>query len=88
MCDVPVEHPSASKQHAVLQFRYLEKRVGEFGEKKGKVGLYVLDLESANGTKLNGEVLPSRRFVECKSGDMVQFGESTREYVVLLPPKE
>ncbi len=88
MCDVAVEHPSASKQHAVLQFRYLEKTVGEFGEKKGKVGLYILDLDSANGTKLNGEVLPGRRFVECKSGDMVQFGESTREYVVLLPPKD
>ena len=88
VCDVAVEHPSASKQHAVLQFRYVEKVVGEFGEKKGHVGLYVLDLESANGTKLNGEVVPVSRFLECRTGDVIQFGESTREYVVLLPPRE
>ena len=88
VCDVPVEHPSASKQHAVLQFRYVEKVVGEFGEKKGKVGLYVLDLESANGTKVNGEAVPARRFLECRNGDVIQFGESVREYVILLPPKE
>ena len=88
VCDVAVEHPSASKQHAVLQFRYVEKVMGEFGEKKGKVGLYILDLDSANGTKLNGEVVPGRRFLECRTGDVIQFGESIREYVVLLPPKE
>ena len=82
------EHPSASKQHAVLQFRYVEKTVGEFGERRGQVGLYVLDLESANRTKLNDEGLPKRRFVECKSGDVIKFGESSREYVVLLPPKD
>lgn len=86
--DVPVEHPSCSKQHAVLQFRYVEKSVGEFGERKGKVGLYVIDLESANGTTLNGEKIPQRRFVECRTGDVLGFGESSREYVILLPPKE
>lgn len=72
----------------MLQFRYVEKVAGEFGERKGSVGLYVLDLESANGTKLNGEGVPGRRFLECRTGDVIQFGESTREYVVLLPPKE
>lgn len=86
--DVPVEHPSCSKQHAVLQFRYVEKSVGEYGERKGGVGLYVIDLESANGTTLNGKSVPKRRFVECRNGDVIKFGESTREYVVLLPPKE
>ena len=86
--DVVVEHPSCSKQHAVLQFRHVEKSVGEFGEKKAKVGLYLLDLESANATKLNGDVVPKRRYVECRNGDVIGFGDSTREYVVLLPPKE
>jgi len=71
----------------VLQFRYVEKR-DEWGERRGGVRLYVIDLESANGTRVNGEVVPERRYVEVRSGDVVTFGESTREYVVMVPPKE
>lgn len=77
MVDFPIEHPSCSKQHAVLQFRYTEKR-DEWGGKKGGVKPYVIDLESANGTRVNGEAVPERRFVEVRSGDVVRFGESTR----------
>jgi len=84
--DVPVEHPSASKQHAVIQFRFLERK-NEWGERKGEVKPYVIDLDSANGTKVNGEKVEGRRFVELRTGDMVGFGESSREYVLLLPPK-
>jgi smad nuclear-interacting protein 1 len=86
VADIPVEHPSCSKQHAVFQFRYVVKK-DEFGDKKGKVGLYVLDLESANGTMLNGSKVEAARYVECLSGDVVKFGDSEREYVLLLPPK-
>jgi len=86
VADIPVEHPSCSKQHAVFQFRYVVKK-DEFGDKKGKVGLYVLDLESANGTMLNGSKVDAARYVECLSGDVVKFGDSEREYVLLLPPK-
>lgn len=86
MADYPIEHPSCSKQHAVLQFRYVEKK-NEFGDKEGGVRPYVIDLESANGTKVNGEKIPDRRFVELLSGDVLAFGDSTREYVLLLPPK-
>ncbi|KAM0805236.1 SMAD/FHA domain-containing protein [Usnea florida] len=85
--DFPVEHPSASKQHAVLQFRWSEKR-DEWGGKVGGVRLYVIDLESANGTAVNGGRVPERRFVEVRSGDVITFGESTREYVLMLPPKD
>ncbi|KAI4149794.1 MAG: hypothetical protein LQ340_004436 [Diploschistes diacapsis] len=85
--DFPTEHPSCSKQHAVLQFRYVEKK-SEFGDRMGGVRPYVIDLESANGTRVNGERIPDRRFWEVKSGDVLGFGESTREYVVMLPPKE
>ena len=88
--DVPAEHPSCSKQHAVIQFRFVEKwKDGEFGEKKkvGGVRPYVIDLESSNGTRVNGEEVPKAKYVELRSGDVVRFGESEREYVVLLPPK-
>ena len=85
--DFAIEHPSCSKQHAVIQFRYVEKK-NEFGDRLGGVKPYVIDLESANGTRLNGERIPDKRFWEIKSGDMIGFGESTREYVIMLPPKE
>ncbi|KAK4242850.1 SMAD/FHA domain-containing protein [Achaetomium macrosporum] len=85
--DLPAEHPSISKQHAVIQFRYTEKR-NEFGDKIGRVKPYLIDLESANGTKLNGEKVPESRYLELRNKDMIQFGSSTREYVLMLPPKE
>jgi len=83
VADLPVDHPSCSKQHAVLQFRFVTK-ADEFGEKKSSVRLYVMDLESANGTSLNGDEIEGRRFVECREGDLLRFGLSTREYVIML----
>lgn len=81
--DLLAEHPSISKQHAVVQFRYTEKR-NEYGDKMGKVKPYLIDLESANGTELNGEKVPDRRYLELRPKDVVKFGSSTREYVVML----
>ena len=85
--DLPAEHPSISKQHAVVQFRYTEKR-NEFGDKVGRVKPYLIDLESANGTVLNGDKVPDSRYLELRSKDMVQFGHSSREYVFVLAPRE
>ncbi|KAF4464525.1 PML1 Subunit of the RES complex [Fusarium albosuccineum] len=85
--DLPAEHPSISKQHAVIQFRYTEKR-NEFGDKIGKVKPYLIDLESANGTILNDGKIPDSRYLELRDKDMMQFGHSSREYVVMLAPRE
>lgn len=85
--DLTAEHPSISKQHAVVQFRYVEKR-NEFGDKLGKVKPYLIDLESANGTTLNGKKIGASRYLELRDKDMVQFGDSTREYVLMLAPRE
>ena len=81
--DMPAEHPSISKQHAVIQFRYIEKR-NEFGDKLGKVRPYIIDLDSANGTSLNKEGIPGSRYLELRDKDIIQFGHSTREYVLIL----
>ena len=81
--DMAAEHPSISKQHAVIQFRYIEKK-NEFGDRTGKVKPYIIDLESANGTLLNKEELPPSRYLELRDKDMIQFGHSTREYVLML----
>ncbi|KAK0611609.1 SMAD/FHA domain-containing protein [Immersiella caudata] len=76
--DLPAEHPSISKQHAVIQFRYTEKR-NEYGDKIGKVKPYLIDLESANGTLLNNDKVPESRYLELRDKDMIQFGSSTRD---------
>ncbi|KAI1505121.1 SMAD/FHA domain-containing protein [Biscogniauxia marginata] len=85
--DLAAEHPSISKQHAVIQFRYLERR-NEYGDKIGKVKPYLIDLESANGTMLNSKKIPESRYLELRDKDMIQFGQSTREYVLMLAPKD
>lgn len=85
--DLLAEHPSLSKQHAVIQFRYTEKR-NEYGDKIGKVKPWVIDLESANGTILNDGKIPSSRYLELRDKDMLLFGHSTREYVIMLAPKD
>lgn len=77
VADLPVDHPSCSKQHAVLQFRYVTK-VGEFGDKEAGVKPYIIDLESANGTMVGKTKVPARRYLELKEGDLIMFGLSTR----------
>ncbi|KAL0939480.1 fha domain protein [Colletotrichum truncatum] len=85
--DLMAEHPSISKQHAVIQFRHVEKR-NEFGDRIGKVKPYLIDLESANGTILNGDKVADSRYYELRDKDMIKLGHSTREYVLMLAPKD
>lgn len=73
IADIPIDHPSCSKQHAVLQFR----KVG------GKVKPYIIDLESANKTFLNGTEIEPRRYYELFEKDLLKFGFSSREYVIM-----
>lgn len=91
VADIPLEHPSASQQHAAIQFRYIQKVVeDEYGVRKntGKVKPYIIDLDSSNGTELNGEVIEKSRYFELRDKDILKFGASEREYMVMLPPKE
>ncbi|KAL5636904.1 hypothetical protein ACGC1H_000772 [Rhizoctonia solani] len=82
ICDIFVEHPSCSKQHAVIQFRQIHVK-DEFGATKAVVKPFVIDLESTNGTMVNDDPIPVSRYYELKPSDVVKFGESTREYVLL-----
>jgi smad nuclear-interacting protein 1 len=89
--DYVLEHPSSSGQHAAIQFRYIQKTTeDEFGvkTKKGKVKPYIIDLESSNGTELNGEPVEASRYFELRDKDILKFAGSEREYVVMLPPPE
>merc|ERR1712179_203047 len=80
--DIPSDHPSSSKQHAVLQYR-LVSYTREDGTKGRTVKPYILDLESANGTYVNNKRIEARRYYELKEKDCVKFGFSSREYVLL-----
>ncbi|KAI8810896.1 Smad nuclear-interacting protein 1 [Cladochytrium replicatum] len=83
IADIPIDHPSCSKQHAVLQFRQVATK-NEFGETIRDVKPYIIDLESANGVFVNGEKVPPSRYYELKLGDVIKFGFSTREYVMMF----
>ena len=48
-----------------------------------KVKPYVIDLKSSNGTYLNNQKIDPQRYVELREKDVVKFGYSSREYVLL-----
>lgn len=66
--DILIEHPSCSKQHAVIQFRQITK-TDKYGETTQNVKPFVIDLDSTNGTYVNGEEVPKSRYYELRSGD-------------------
>ncbi|KAG2183055.1 hypothetical protein INT44_006036 [Umbelopsis vinacea] len=83
VADIPVDHPSCSKQHAVLQFRSVNEKNETNGQIRRVVKPFIIDLESTNGTHLNGDRIPDTRYLELKLSDVLKFGDSTREYVLL-----
>ncbi|KAF9971607.1 Smad nuclear-interacting protein 1 [Actinomortierella ambigua] len=82
VADVAIDHPSCSKQHAVLQFRQIVE-TDQIGQTKRATKPFIIDLESANGTFVNGSQVPPTRYYELKLSDVLKFGASTREYVLL-----
>lgn len=44
---------------------------------------YLIDLDSANGTFINNKKIDSRKYVELLEKDVIKFGFSSREYVLL-----
>ena len=75
--DIVSRHISVSSQHAVIQYRRVKTENGS------SVKPYLMDLKSRHGTLLSGERLESHRFYEILAKDVLQFGTSTRKYVVL-----
>eukprot|EP00095_Tigriopus_kingsejongensis_P004358 snap_masked-scaffold57_size444674-processed-gene-0.11 protein:Tk04358 transcript:snap_masked-scaffold57_size444674-processed-gene-0.11-mRNA-1 annotation:"smad nuclear interacting protein 1" len=71
--DLPIDHPSCSRQHAVLQYRMVKSRVLP----------YIIDLGSSNGTFLNNQKIEAKRYYELREKDVLKFGFSSREYVLL-----
>ncbi|NXC56034.1 SNIP1 protein, partial [Aleadryas rufinucha] len=82
IADIPIEHPSCSKQHAVLQYRLLEHARAD-GSVGRRVRPYIIDLGSGNGTFLNNQRIEPQRYYPLKEEDVLRFGFSSREYVLL-----
>ena len=66
----------------MVQFRSVafENKDGTYGTRTRP---YLMDLESTNGTLLNGVKMESKRYYELLEKDVVQFGLSDRKYVVM-----
>merc|ERR1712039_1145292 len=62
VADVPTDHPTCSKQQAVLHYRLAASM---------EVKPYIMDLESTNGTFLNGKRLDAARYHEMREGDVL-----------------
>lgn len=80
--DIALDHPSCSKQHAVIQYRMIPVEKDD-GTVVRKVKPYIIDLNSGNGTLVNKKRIEPQRFVELLEKDVIKFGFSTREYVML-----
>lgn len=80
VADIPVLHPSLSSQHCVLQYRATpDASIGG----RLRCRPYLMDLNSTNGTFVNGVRLEGARYYELRKGDVITLGASTREYVLL-----
>lgn len=79
---MPIDHPSASKQHAVLQYR-LVKYETEDGRIAKRIRPYIIDLNSSNGTFLNNTKIDPSKYYELMEKDVLKFAFSSREYVLL-----
>jgi smad nuclear-interacting protein 1 len=82
VADIATDHPSCSKQHAALQYR-----VVDYKRKDGSTGRtvkpYIIDLGSTNGTFLNNQQIEAERYYELREKDVIKFGFSSREFVLL-----
>lgn len=71
----------------VYLFRLFFYRLVEFTRKDGTSGRrvrpYIIDLGSGNGTYLNNQRIDAQRYYELKEKDVIKFGFSSREYVLL-----
>ncbi|CAF3809804.1 unnamed protein product [Adineta steineri] len=77
-CDIRLHHASCSNIHAVLQYRLRTDSHGRH------IYPYLIDLDSSQGTYLNRRRIDANRFYKLEENDVIQFGESSKEFILLL----
>jgi smad nuclear-interacting protein 1 len=84
IADIKVLNPSCSKQHAVIQFRRVAVATADpEAPPKKVIKPYIMDLESTNKTFLNGTEIEPSRYIELREKDILKFGTSAKEYVLV-----
>jgi smad nuclear-interacting protein 1 len=84
IADIKVLNPSCSKQHAVIQFRRVAVASADpEAPPKKVIKPYIMDLESTNKTFLNGTAIEPSRYIELREKDILKFGTSAKEYVLV-----
>lgn len=91
-CDVPLEHPSLSRYHAILQYHpHMEDNSTTsdqelsstlFSTNPKEAGFYVYDLGSTHGTFINKSQINPRCYYRLRVGQMVKFGGSSRMFLL------
>lgn len=70
--DLPLDHESISRKHAVLQFGPRDTA-------------FIYDLGSSHGTFVNKKQIPENQYVKITSGNaIIKFGASSRQYILNL----
>ncbi|XP_033967844.1 kanadaptin [Pseudochaenichthys georgianus] len=82
VCDVPLDHPSISRYHAIIQYRREQGEGESVGEERG---FYVHDLGSTHGTVVNKNKIPPNTFIRIRVGHVLKFGGSTRLFILQGP---
>ena len=82
--ELHLHHPTISRRHAVLTLVSARARsaAGAPAEAAGGWGLWVEDLCSRHGTRVNGQALKGGERLQLRAGDSVAFARSKRLYWV------
>ena len=92
---VHLDHHTCSNQHAIVQFRKKLKVIELTAEEQVARGTfeafmqefsivpYLMDLESTNGTTLNGDPVEGAKYYELRPKDCLKFGTCPIEYVFM-----
>eukprot|EP00943_MAST-04B_sp_MAST-4B-sp1_P002262 g2262.t1 len=91
IANIRLQHISSSNEHAVIQFRLVQVRKKavdgvldiKHGMEKYTVRPYLMDLQSTNGTYVNGNRIQHSRYYELMDSDVITFGVSDKEYVIM-----
>ncbi|CAF3177142.1 unnamed protein product [Rotaria socialis] len=75
--DIHLHHPSCSNVHAVIQYRLRNDPHGRH------IYPYLIDLGSSHGTYLNRRRIDPDRYYKLEENDVLQFGESSKEFLLL-----
>ena len=77
ICDIRIKQKNISRQHAVIQFRKIRK------EKKWEILPYLIDLNSTNGTYLNGDKIDNKKYYELRDKDQLNFGDKNIDFLLM-----